>query len=68
MRMGEKLDRLTRDEGSERRGFSDNYLRGLHASARGNAAAYGYSVTITASFGVLTAGCAKVEPHGDLPA
>lgn len=55
MRMGEKLDRLTRDEGSERRGFSDNYLRGLHASARGNAAAYGYSVTITASFGVLSA-------------
>ncbi len=52
--MSEKLDRVTRDEGSERRGFSDNYLRGLHASARGNAAAYGYSVTITASFGILS--------------
>lgn len=52
--MGEDLDRMTREEESERPGFFDNYLRGLHASARGNAAAYGYSVTITASFGLLS--------------
>jgi hypothetical protein len=31
------------------------YLRGLHASVRNNASAYGFSVTITASFGLLTA-------------
>ena len=30
-------------------------MRGLQASARHNAAAYGYSVTITASFGILAA-------------
>jgi hypothetical protein len=53
--MGEDLDRLRREASTEGRGFSENYLRGLHASARGNAAAYGYSVTITASFGDLGA-------------
>jgi hypothetical protein len=40
--------------GAARR-VSANYLRGLYTSARGNAAAYGYSVTITASFGILSA-------------
>lgn len=39
----------------DRPGFGDNYRRGLHSSAVGNAAAYGYSVTITATFGVLSA-------------
>ena len=53
--MGEDLDRSTRGQGAERRGFSDNHVRGLHASARGNAAAYGYSATITASFGIIGA-------------
>lgn len=36
------------------RGFGTRYVRGLHSSAIGNAAAYGYSVTITATFGVLS--------------
>lgn len=40
---------------ADRPGFGDNYRRGLHSSAVGNAAAYGYSVTITATFGVLSA-------------
>ena len=31
--MGEDLDRLTSEASPERRGFSDDYLRGLHASA-----------------------------------
>ena len=30
--MGEDLDRLTSEASPERRGFSDDYLRGLHAS------------------------------------
>lgn len=42
------------DERADRPGFGDNYRRGLHSSAVGNAAAYGYSVTITAAFGVLS--------------
>ena len=37
------------------RGFGVHYVRGLHASARGNAPAYGYSVTITSAFGILGA-------------
>ncbi len=52
--MSDELSQPTRETGAERPGFGDNYLRGLHASARGNAAAYGYSVTITASFGLLS--------------
>ena len=36
------------------RQFFDDYVRGLGMSARNNALAYGYSVTVTASFGVLT--------------
>ena len=36
------------------RSFGARYVRGLHASATSNAAAYGYSVTITATFGVLS--------------
>lgn len=39
---------------ADRPGFADNYRRGLHSSAVGNAAAYGYSVTITATFGILS--------------
>ncbi len=42
------------DERSERGNLSDNYLRGLHSSANGNVAAYGYSGTITTTFGVLS--------------
>lgn len=34
--------------------FTDHYVRGLGMSAHNNALAYGYSVTVTASFGVLT--------------
>jgi hypothetical protein len=52
--MSEELDQNTRGGRLERRGFGDNYLRGLHASARENVSAYGYSVTITASFGLLS--------------
>jgi amino acid transporter len=53
--MSEELDQNTSGGTLERRGFGDNYLRGLHASARENVSAYGYSVTITASFGLLSA-------------
>ncbi len=42
------------DERSERSRFGVTYKRGLRFSAVGNSAAYGYSVTITASFGLLT--------------
>lgn len=35
--------------------FREHYARGLGMSARNNALAYGYSVTATASFGVLSA-------------
>lgn len=51
--MGDGLEEKTRAEKTERPGFSDNFMRGLHASAHNNASAYGYSVAITASFGIL---------------
>jgi hypothetical protein len=35
-------------------GFREHYVRGLGLSARNNSLAYGYSVTITASYGVLS--------------
>ena len=35
------------------RQFREHYLRGLGMSARNNALAYGYSITATASFGLL---------------
>lgn len=38
-----------------REGLGLHYVRGLQTSARGNAPAYGYSVTITATFGILSA-------------
>ena len=41
-------------DGEPGRSFGARYVRGLHASATSNAAAYGYSVTITATFGVLS--------------
>lgn len=44
-------DNRPNDVGKSVRG---DYLRGLHASVRNNASAYGFSVTITASFGLLT--------------
>jgi threonine/homoserine/homoserine lactone efflux protein len=37
-----------------RPGFADTYVRGLRSAARNNASAYGYSVTITATFGILS--------------
>ena len=40
--------------GREQRSTQRRYKRGLHASVRNNASAYGFSVTITASFGLLT--------------
>src|SRR5919202_4686122 len=36
------------------RSFARSYLHGLQHSARENVSAYGYSVTITASYGLLT--------------
>src|SRR5918997_3768262 len=45
--VADEFDPLRQENEPGRFGFGDNYLRGLHASARGNAA-YGYSVTITA--------------------
>jgi hypothetical protein len=36
------------------RRFGEDYMRGLGHSARNNALAYGYSVTATGSFGMLT--------------
>ena len=33
--------------------FGEHYRRGLGMSARNNALAYGYSITATASFGML---------------
>lgn len=41
-------------DGGEQRDAKRRYLRGLHASVRNNASAYGFSVAITASFGLLT--------------
>ena len=41
-------------ESMRRPGFADNYVRGLRSAARNNASAYGYSVTITATFGILS--------------
>ena len=38
---------------SEFRNFGKRYARGLSASASTNASAYGYSVTITGTFGSL---------------
>jgi hypothetical protein len=40
--------------GTDGRSTQRGYRRGLHASVRNNASAYGFSVTITASFGLLT--------------
>jgi hypothetical protein len=37
-----------------RPGFADNYVRGHRSAARNNASAYGYSVTVTAAFGILS--------------
>lgn len=51
--MGDDLEEKTRAEKTEQPGFADNFIRGLHASAHNNASAYGYSVAITASFGIL---------------
>jgi hypothetical protein len=39
---------------SASRSFGDDYIRGLGMSAKNNALAYGYSVTASATFGVLT--------------
>ena len=44
---------MATDGEQNRRGFGRRYLHGLHNSARENVSAYGYSVTITASFGLL---------------
>jgi hypothetical protein len=52
--MGESEDLTEEAEKEIRRSFGASYARGLHASARGNAPAYGYSVTITATFGILS--------------
>jgi hypothetical protein len=41
-------------DGRGQYGTQRRYKRGLHASVRNNASAYGFSVTITASFGLLT--------------
>ena len=46
---------MTQGGEPKRRSFARSYLHGLHHSARENVSAYGYSVTITASFGLLVA-------------
>ncbi|MDP9440203.1 MAG: hypothetical protein M3P49_15925 [Actinomycetota bacterium] len=51
--MGDEHGGRDGDSG-EQRGTKRRYRRGLHASVRNNASAYGFSVTITASFGLLT--------------
>jgi hypothetical protein len=43
-----------RGQGRGQHSTQRRYKRGLHASVRNNASAYGFSVTITASFGLLT--------------
>jgi hypothetical protein len=40
-------------DGAQHESFLEHYVRGLGMSARNNSLAYGYSVLITASFGVL---------------
>jgi hypothetical protein len=46
----------------EEPGILSHYVRGIRTSTRHNAAAYGYSVTATASFGAL----ARIEGSPDL--
>lgn len=43
------------DEIWRERPWGSSYVRGLQTSARDNASAYGYSVTITSAFGILSA-------------
>jgi|SRR5215218_2779179 len=45
---------MTLDGEHKWRDFGRRYLHGLHHSARENVSAYGYSVTITATFGLLS--------------
>jgi hypothetical protein len=40
--------------GEDRPAFGDRYLRGLNSATRNNAIAYGYSLTITASWGMMS--------------
>ena len=49
--MSDKRTRRTAQDGES---AAHGYLHGLRASVRNNASAYGFSVTITASFGLLT--------------
>src|SRR5919202_1864507 len=44
---------MPQDGEHKRHSSARSYLHGLHHSARENVSAYGYSVTITASFGLL---------------
>ncbi len=37
------------------RNFGNRYTHGLRVSARNNASAYGYSVTVTAGYGIISA-------------
>ena len=46
---------MPQDGEHKRRSSARSYLHGLHHSARENVSACGYSVTITASFGLLAA-------------
>ncbi len=57
MSLGLRDGRCAMDDGKSttpRPGFVDNYVRGLRSAARNNASAYGYSVTIAATFGILS--------------
>ena len=49
---GERED--NRGGHEELRSLSGSYVQGLSASVRNNSSAYGFSVSITASFGLLT--------------
>lgn len=46
------------------RSFGGSCTRGLHTPARGNAPACGYSATITASLGILSAVVRAIAPGG----
>ena len=53
MSSGLRAGRRTMDDHEStipRLGFTENYVRGLRSAAYNNASAYGYSVTITATF------------------
>jgi len=47
---------MEQQNGQDRRNFADRYASGLKASVHNNTIAYGFSIMITASLGMLQAG------------